>query len=310
LNATTTRIGTRGSDLALWQARRVAKLLRDHHPEIELRIVEISTRGDRDRRVPLHQAGGVGLFIKELEYALLEEEIDIAVHSLKDMPSQTPSALSLAAVPERGDPRDVLVSETGLGLADLPAGSRVGTGSPRRKAQILSLRPDLEVVGIRGNVDTRLSKLADPGYDAVILAAAGLVRLGRQDAITEVFPPETVLPAAGQGALAVEIRAHDERTRALVAAVNHPPSWATALAERAFMARLGAGCHVPAAAYALLKDQDLLLRALVADHNGERIIRGERRGSVNAAEALGRAMAEELLSRGAGDVLDHTGSHA
>ena len=302
------RVGTRASDLALWQARRVAELLRDHHPSIRLRVIEISTRGDRDRRVPLHQAGGVGLFVKELEYALLEGEIDVAVHSLKDMPSQTPPGLSLAAIPERGDPRDVLVSETGLGLRDLPTGSRVGTGSPRRKAQTLFLRPDLEVVGIRGNVDTRLSKLAAPDYDAVILAVAGLVRLGRQDAITEILPPETFLPAAGQGALAVEIRADDESTHALVAPVNDPPSWVAASAERAFMARLGAGCHVPAAAYAVLDDQDLWLRALVASQDGETIIRGQRRASVAAAEALGRAMAEELLSKGAGDVLDQTRS--
>jgi hydroxymethylbilane synthase len=243
------------------------------------------------------------LFVKELEYALLDSEIDLAVHSLKDMPSRTPPGLSLAAVPERADPRDTLVSQAGLKLNELPPGSRVGTGSPRRRAQILALRPDLEVVGIRGNVDTRLSKVKEPAYDAVVLAAAGLDRLGRKDAITEMLAPETMLPAAGQGALAVELRADDEATHALVASVNHPPSWAAVGAERAFMARLGAGCHVPAAAYAIIDESDLWLRTLVADLDGQEIIRGERRGPLGEAELLGRSVAEELLDRGAGDVL-------
>lgn len=253
--------------------------------------------------MPLHQAGGVGLFVKELEYALLDDEIDLAVHSLKDMPSRTPPRLSLAAVPKRADPRDTLVSQAGLSLSELHPGARVGTGSPRRQAQILALRPNLEVVGIRGNVDTRLSKVEDRAYDAVVLAVAGLNRLGRQDAITEVFAPEMMLPAAGQGALAVELRADDDATHALVAPVNHPPSWAAVEAERAFMARLGAGCHVPAAAHALVTERQIWLRSLVADLHGERIIRGERRGAIDEAAFLGRSVAEELLGRGAGQLL-------
>jgi hydroxymethylbilane synthase len=243
------------------------------------------------------------LFVKELEYALLDGEIDLAVHSLKDMPSRTPPRLSLAAIPERADPRDTLVSRAGFRLGELPPGSRVGTGSPRRRAQILALRPDLKVVGIRGNVDTRLSKVKEAAYDAVVLAAAGLDRLGRQDAITETLPPETMLPAAGQGALAVELRADDEPTSALVAPVNHTPSWAAAGAERGFMARLGAGCHVPAAAYAIVDESDVWLRALVADMDGKRIVRGERRGAIDEAESLGKSVAEELLDRGAGELL-------
>ena len=274
-----------------------------HHPDVQLEIVEVSTRGDRDRGVPLHQAGGVGLFVKELEYALLDDEIDLAVHSLKDMPSRTPPRLSLAAVPERADPRDTLISQAGLELSELLPGSRVGTGSPRRRAQILALRPDLEVVGIRGNVDTRLSKVQEAAYDAVVLAAAGLDRLGRRDAITQVFAPEMILPAAGQGALAVELRADDEATHALVAPVNHPPSWAAVGAERAFMARLGAGCHVPAAAYALVTEREIWLRCLVADLDGEKILRGERRGAIDEAAFLGKSVAEELLGRGAGQLL-------
>ena len=303
MDTTMIHVGTRGSDLALWQARRLVDLLAAHRPNVEFEVVEVSTHGDRDRGVPLHQAGGVGLFVKELEYALLDGEIDLAVHSLKDMPSRTPPRLSLAAVPERADPRDTLVSQDGLRLGELPPGSRVGTGSPRRRAQILALRPDLDVVGIRGNVDTRLAKVKEAAYDAVVLAAAGLDRLGRHDAITEILAPETMLPAAGQGALAVELRADDEATHALVAPVNHPPSWGAVGAERAFMARLGAGCHVPAAAYAVVDQGDLWLRALVADLDGKRMIRGERRGSIDEAASLGRSVAEELLDRGAGELL-------
>ncbi|MGD2218565.1 MAG: hydroxymethylbilane synthase, partial [Gemmatimonadales bacterium] len=221
-------------------------LLERHHPAARFAIVEVSTRGDQDRETPLHQSGQVGLFVKELEQALLEDRVDLAVHSLKDMPSRVPSSLCLAAVPERADPRDVLVSDRGESLTELPAGARIGTGSPRRKAQIAALRPELRVVGIRGNVDTRLRKVEGPHYDAVVLAAAGLIRLGRAEAITETLPPELLLPAAGQGALAVEIRADDRSTSALVAPLNDRASWAAAAAERGFMARLGAGCHVPA----------------------------------------------------------------
>jgi hydroxymethylbilane synthase len=299
------RVGTRGSDLALWQARHIIALLERDHPDVAFQIVEVSTRGDRDRETPLHRAGGVGLFVKGLEVALLNGQIDAAVHSLKDMPSRVPPDLALAAVPQRGDPRDTLVSAAGRTLMDLPGGARVGTGSPRRKAQILSLRPDVEVLGIRGNVDTRLRKVFAGDYDAVVLAAAGLIRLGREEAVTEWLSPETLLPAAGQGALAVEIRAGDEETQTLVAAANHRASRAAARAERSFMARLGAGCHVPAAAYAVVEGDEgwLWLRGLVASHGGQTMIRAERRGAISAAEGLGEAVAEDLLERGAGPLL-------
>ena len=277
--------------------------MEEAHPKLRFRIVEVSTRGDRDRETPLHLTGGVGFFVKGLELALLDDEVDLAVHSLKDLPSSVPPGLALGAIPERGDPRDTLVSESGDALMDLPPGARVGTGSPRRKAQILALRPDLKVVGIRGNVDTRLEKLTGRAYDAVVLAAAGLIRLGHESVITETLPPETLLPAAGQGALAVEIRADDERTRSLVEPVNHEPSWAAATAERAFMARLGAGCHVPAAAYAQVSDGALWLRGLVSSHDGQSIIRGERRGSFDKAATIGDTVAEDLLDRGAGKLL-------
>lgn len=245
----------------------------------------------------------MGVFVKGLESALLREEIDLAVHSLKDLPSRVPAGLALAATPERGDARDVLVSESGAALMDLHSGTRVGTGSPRRKAQLLSLRPDLDIVGIRGNVETRLGKIEGSDYDAVVLAMAGLIRLGREDAISQVLPPEMLLPAAGQGSLAVEIRADDQSVRALVAPVNHPPTWAAARAERAFMARLGAGCHVPAAAYAVLEGDSLWLRALVASRDGKTVFHSDRRDRPERAQELGWAVANDLLDRGAADLL-------
>ncbi len=267
-------------------------------------VVEVSTRGDQHPDKPLHRAGGVGVFVKGLEAALLNHEIDLAVHSLKDLPSKLPPDVALGAIPERGDPRDAFVSDTGVGLMSIPTGARLGTGSPRRRAQILSLRPDLEVVGIRGNVDTRLEKLKNIEYDALVLAAAGLIRLGREEAITEILSPELLLPAAGQGALGVELRADDERIRSLVQAINHSVSWAAGTAERAFMARLGAGCHVPSAAFALVDDDQLWLRGLVADSKGQTILRGERRGAQADAEIVGKALAEDLVARGAAALLN------
>lgn len=278
--------------------------LQAHHPHIDFQVVEVTTRGDRERSTPLNQAGGVGLFVKALEIALRNGDIDLAVHSLKDMPSRVPPDLVLAAVPERDDPRDALVSPSGARLLDLPPGAFIGTGSPRRKAQLLAYRPDLSVIGIRGNVDTRLAKVAGSDYDALILAVAGLKRLMREDVITEVLPTQVSLPAAGQGSLAVEIRADDERTRAVVEPINHPASWAAAAAERGFMARLGAGCHVPAAAYAVVDGSELWLRGLVASQDGQRMIRSERRRPMHHAEALGHAVASDLLERGAGALLN------
>jgi hydroxymethylbilane synthase len=282
----------------------VVALICEARPQVECDFVEITTRGDWDRETPLHLAGGVGFFVKGLELALLDDEIDAAVHSLKDLPSRVPPGLALAAVPERGNPYDALVSASGAALDDLPEGARVGTGSPRRKAQLLRRRSDLRVVGIRGNVDTRLEKLRGPEYDAVVLAAAGLERLGRAEAITETLEPETMLPAAGQGSLAVEIRADDEHTRDLIAAVNHAPSWAAANAERALMARLGAGCHVPAAAYAVLDGDALWLRALVASHDGQELILAEARGTADDPRAVGYDAADDLLARGAAALLE------
>jgi len=273
--------------------------LERRHPHVRFQVVEIHTLGDQRQDVPLFQVRGTGLFVKELEQALLRGEIDLAVHSLKDMPTRLPPGLTIAAVPEREDPRDALVSRLGLSLAAMPRGARIGTSSRRRAAQLLALRPDLRIVDIRGNVDTRLRKAEGGEYDAVVLAAAGLIRLGRADRITEVLSPEVILPAVGQGALAVEIRADDERTIPLVAPLDHPPTRAATTAERAFLARLGGGCHVPIAAYAEVDGERIRLRALVASPDGRAVVRGDREGSVSQAASLGRALAEDLLARGA-----------
>ncbi|HEY76376.1 MAG TPA: hydroxymethylbilane synthase [Thermoflexia bacterium] len=293
------RVGTRRSALALWQAHWVVERMKRHTPHLQVQVVEVHTLGDRRRDLSLSQAGGVGLFVKELERALLQGEIDLAVHSLKDLPTRLPPGLALAAIPERGDPRDALVSRTGRPLSALPSGARVGTSSRRRAAQLLALRPDLRIADIRGNVDTRLRKVEEGRYDAAILAVAGLVRLGRADRITEVLSPEIMLPAVGQGALAVEVRADDERIRSLVAPLDHSPTRAATTAERAFLARLGGGCHAPVGAYAEVDGHQIHLRALVASPDGRTIIRGARQGATSEAEALGWALAEDLLARGA-----------
>ncbi len=248
--------------------------------------------------------GGQGIFVKEIENALLAGSIDLAVHSLKDMPTTPPEGLVLAAILPREDPRDALVSRLGVGLADLPTGARVGTGSLRRQAQVRAFRPDLEIVDLRGNVDTRLRKARTASYDAVILAVAGLIRLGRADEITEILPPEIMLPAVGQGAICVEARADDAEVVSLLSALDDAASRAATAAERAFLRELGGGCHVPIAAYAEIAGDNLWLRGLVADTEARRVVRGEARGSVRAAEPLGRALAQRLLAQGAATFLE------
>ncbi len=296
-------VGTRGSSLALVQTELVVERLQAAHPGLALEIRRIRTEGDRDRRTPLTQMGGQGLFVKEIETALIVGTIDLAVHSLKDMPTVQPEGLTLAAVLPRADPRDALVSRLGHGLAELPPGARVGTGSLRRQAQLRALRPDLEIVGLRGNVDTRLRKARSGAYDAVVLAAAGLVRLNRADEITETLPPEVMLPAVGQGAICVEARVEDAETLALLGILDDPATRAATAAERAFLRELGGGCHVPIAAYAVPADDALWLRGLVADAEARRVVRGESRGPVSLAEELGRDLARRLLAQGAGDLL-------
>jgi hydroxymethylbilane synthase len=302
-------VGSRASRLAQRQTELVLETLRRAHPQAEFRLKSITTAGDASR-APLGEIGGRGVFVAELERALLSGEIDIAVHSLKDMPSADSEGLTVAAVCERADVRDAIVSRGGAALAALPAGARVGTGSPRRAAQLLAARPDLRVADIRGNVDTRIRKVRNGEYDAAVLAAAGLARLGWLDRAAELLPLEVMLPAVGQGALAVQVRAGDARAIALAAAADHPPTRAAATAERAFEARLGAavdsglaGCHAAIAALAQPDGSHLRLRGLVADPSGHPLLRDELTAADGDPGALGVALAERLLAAGAADLL-------
>ena len=298
-------VGTRGSKLALWQTKHVAGLLRAGSPDLEVEVKTIQTRGDVVRDRALSQVGGKGLFVKEIENALLSGEIDLAVHSLKDMPTEQPEGLTLGAILERADPRDALVVRTGQGsLDDLPRGARVGTSSLRRRAQLLAARPDLEVLDLRGNVDTRLRKLREGQYEAVVLAAAGLARLGFEAAASQALPVDVMLPAVGQGALCVEIRAEDGATQALLSMLDHTATrWAT-MAERALLRRLEGGCQVPIGAYGQEDGGQLVLQGMVAALDGSRIVRDEIQGPAKEAEALGAALAERLLASGGREILE------
>ncbi|QJA05955.1 hydroxymethylbilane synthase [Thermosulfurimonas marina] len=298
----TFRVGTRGSKLALTQTQWVLSRLRERFPEVHFETVIIKTKGDKIQDVPLAKIGGKGLFVKEIEEALLRGEIDFAVHSLKDVPSELPRGLYLAAFPPREDPRDALVSRVGQGLSDLPAGARVGTSSLRRAAQLRHRRPDLKILPLRGNVDTRLRKLSEGQYEAILLAEAGLRRLGVNVERTPL-PVEEFLPAVGQGILAVEAREEDRETAALLAALHHEETALCARAERAFLHRLEGGCQVPLAAHARLEDGRLHLQGFVADPEGRRFYRAGREGDPREAEALGVALAEDLLSQGGEQIL-------
>jgi len=297
------RIGTRGSLLAVAQAERVAGELRRRYPELAPVLVKIKTSGDTFAHIPLSYVGGKGLFIKEIEEALLDGQVDVAVHSMKDVPTEIAPGLNIAAILEREDASDVLISRRGEKLDALPSGARIGTSSLRRQAQLLHFRPDLTVVPLRGNLDTRLRKLDTEGLDAIVVAAAGVYRLGRQQEVTEVLPLEISLPAVGQGALGLEIRAHDQRIRDLVEPMTHGPSALTIAAERAFLKRLGGGCQVPIAAYGRLDGAELRLVALVINPDGTGVVRGERKGPSALAEEIGLAIAEELLRRGADRII-------
>ena len=300
-------IGTRSSKLALWQADYVEKKLRERYPELHVVQKRMTTKGDRVLDAPLAKIGGKGLFTKELEQAMLAGEIDLAVHSLKDMPTELPEGLMLAAVTERFDPGDAVVSPRYQTLANLPQGAKVGTSSLRRRAQILAERPDLEIVSLRGNVNTRLKKLEEENFDAIILAVAGLKRLGFHDRITEVLPREICLPAVGQGALAIEVRADDTATLAIVAFLNDEATCAVARAERAFLARIEGGCQVPVGVYAEAAGAALEIEAVIASIDGERIYRKKKAGSALDAEKIGCALAEELLAVGGEEILQELG---
>ncbi len=299
----TLRIGTRRSALARVQADWVRDALSARFPERSVELVLMETKGDKLLDAPLAKFGGKGLFVKDLEEGLLDGRIDLAVHSLKDVPVELPVGLHLSAICEREDPRDALVAPTHLSFKNLPRGSRVGTSSLRRQSQLLAIRPDLSIVPLRGNVQTRLEKLDREGLDAVILAFAGLRRLGLEGRATEILDLSVSLPAVGQGSLAIECRVDDAETNARVRTLEHPESALAASAERAFLASLGGGCQVPMGGYAVIEGDRVWLRAFVATPDGKRVIAGGRRGRAEEGGAVGRALAEDLARRGAAEIL-------
>ncbi|MEK6549499.1 MAG: hydroxymethylbilane synthase [Nitrospirota bacterium] len=296
-------IGTRGSKLALWQAEWVHARLRQLEPGLLVSLKQIKTTGDKILDTPLATIGGKGLFVKEIEDALLRGEIDLAVHSMKDVPTRLPDGLEILSIPEREDPRDVLISRDGVMLDRLAAGARIGTSSLRRQAQLLNVRPDLSIHMLRGNLDTRLRKLEAGEYDGIILAAAGLRRLGWADRVTEYLSPDVCLPAIGQGALALEGRADDAFVRELAGRLEHRPTRIAVTAERALLERLEGGCQVPIAAYATIEDAMLTMSALVAGVDGRRLVRDSIQGSASEAPRLGVRLAERLLERGGDEIL-------
>jgi hydroxymethylbilane synthase len=296
-------IGTRGSQLAIWQAEWVQTQLKQLAPDLSVVLKRIQTSGDKIQDVPLAKVGGKGLFVKEIEEALLRKDIDLAVHSMKDLPAELPTGLTIICIPEREDPRDALLTRDGKNLDALPLGARVGTSSLRRQSQLLHVRPDLQIEMLRGNVDTRLRKLQENQFDAIVLAASGLRRLGWDAHITECLPLNVSLPAIGQGALGIEGREDDGFVRDLVAKLEHQPTRVTVTAERALLKRLDGGCQVPIAGHAVLQGECLTLEGLVASLDGKRYVRCSLDGSTSEAEVIGTKVAEELLDRGAQPIL-------
>jgi hydroxymethylbilane synthase len=321
-------IGTRGSKLALWQAEHIKSLLKKIYPDLEVHLVKIKTTGDMILDVPLAQVGGKGLFVKEIEESILRNDVDIAVHSMKDVPTDFPAGLHLSAICKREDPRDAFISQVQSpkskvqSFKDLPQGARVGTSSLRRSSQLLNMRPDLQITQLRGNLDTRMRKLDEGQFDAIILAAAGIKRLGLQDRITEILPFDVSLPAIGQGAIGIECRADDEIINEIVGSLNHEETSIAVRAERAFLRRLEGGCQVPIAAYARIEhraegkeqraqnDSSLVTRhsllimdGLVGSIDGKRLVKGHIEGKPEDYESLGVKLAEALLSRGAREIL-------
>lgn len=297
------RIGTRKSPLAMWQAEYVRDELKKAHPGLEVELVPIVTKGDKILDVALSKVGGKGLFVKEIERALLDDEVDLCVHSTKDVPAELPEGLSLVAFPPRADPRDALVMGGEGGLAGLRKGARVGTSSLRRQAQILAVRPDVEIVSVRGNIQTRMKKVEELDLDCVVLACAGLDRMAAEDNIGHRFSVDEMLPAAAQGVLSIEARDADTDVLALLECINDPASERLCLAERAFLRTLGGGCQVPIAAHCTEDGGELTLRGMVANPDGSVVVRGVKKGDANDPEGLGRALGEDVLARGGRRVL-------
>ncbi|MDY6892736.1 MAG: hydroxymethylbilane synthase [Chloroflexota bacterium] len=297
------RVGSRRSKLAITQSQSVITELVKVHPDLEFELIEVVTTGDRHRQISLEELGGEGVFVRELEQALEQNRIDLAVHSAKDMPTKIAEGLRLAAISKRVDPRDVIVSRSGK-LSELASGARVGTGSQRRAVQLRVQRPDVEVCGLRGNVDTRLRKVSSGELDAVLLAAAALIRLGMEDRITESLDPDSFTPAVGQGALGIEIRADDVDMAEIVAPLNHESTWLSVLAERAFLEALGGGCRAPIAALGNVDAGVLHMHGIVANPSGSDILRAEVSGGVADPESVGRMLAQKMMEIGAASLVE------
>lgn len=298
------RIGTRGSRLALFQANWVKEKLEQAHSRLSVTLVKIKTTGDKIQDAPLAKIGGKGLFVKEIEEALLAKRIDLAVHSIKDVPTEFPEGLHLAVITKREDPRDAFISREGISLKDLLQGAKIGTSSLRRQAQLLHFRSDLQLIPLRGNLDTRLKKLKTLGLDGIVLACAGLRRLGLDKKITEILPTDISLPAIGQGALGIETRVGDEEVEEWIGFLNDPDSSIAITAERAFLKRLGGGCQVPIAAFGRIVGLTLQIDGMVGTIDGKRLIRHHMEGPIEKAEAIGVELAEILLNKGAGEILE------
>jgi hydroxymethylbilane synthase len=306
----TVTVGTRGSKLALWQANWVKDAIRAHHPDVPVKLAVIKTRGDKILDVPLAKVGGKGLFVKEIEEALLDGRIDLAVHSMKDMPADIPEGLCIGAIPGREEPRDVLITRSGQPLDLMKPGSRVGTSSLRRSAQLLHVRPDLIIVPLRGNLDTRLKKLQSEPLDAIVLAAAGVRRLGLADRITQILDESVMLPAVGQGALCIETRDKDPRIASVVAALDDLPTRKVVMGERAFLNRLEGGCQVPIAGHGHIDKNGYTITGLVCDVDGSHQIKQARTGPDTRSEQIGLELAEALLAEGAGEILERLNADA
>lgn len=299
------RIGTRGSALALWQADFIQSLLKIHYPALKMERIIIKTKGDRDQKSSLSRIGGQGVFTKAIEDALLENRIDLAVHSLKDLPSAMTAGLRLAAIPERGPVEDALVTEQGISFDKLPDGAHVATGSIRRQSQLLHLRPDLNIIDLRGNIDTRLRKLKSLNLDAIVMAHAAIVRLKKKDVKFTIFTPDQMIPGVSQGALGIQIREGEEALYDLLQKLNHPPSMNAAIAERSFLYTLDSGCQFPVGAYARQNNRSLSLEGFVGSLDGQTVIREKIIGEVRSAEEIGHQLALNFLEKGAGNILEN-----
>jgi hydroxymethylbilane synthase len=300
----TIRIGTRGSRLALWQANWVKSRIEENFPESGVSLVVIKTRGDKILDVPLARVGGKGLFVKEIEEALLDNRVDLAVHSMKDMPAELPPELHIGAVPLRENPNDVLISKNNKPLSMLPAGARIGTSSLRRGSQMLNARPDFRIEPLRGNLETRLRKLKTTDLDAIILAAAGILRMGLANRITEYLDENILLPAVGQGALCIECRKNDEKINAVLETLDHPDTRTVIMGERAFLTRLGGGCQTPIAAFGRLENGRFTLTGMVASVDGKTLLKDTLDGNPEQSVSIGKALGDRLIAMGAQTIID------